>query len=334
MRLSLGHWLLAGLLAVAFHAAILIGWRAPVSSMTATPRGPKVEMATSLAGIMGQPVEMREIKAPQELDKAKPPEEMHEVEPDRPDTVTDQKPFEVAATAPVVIPREVQAAEPLPMVTPTEVTVLEAVPPTLKQVQPKDIKKTKPNELKSKPPPKEIRRKKPKELKSKPPPKEIRRKKPKELKSKPPPKEIRKTKPKELKSKPPPKEIKPKKRAKKKPVRNLRAQRATRLGTAKRGKGGRAKKVRRASSSSVRAYGRRVRGRILQRARGGGGSGTAVVSFEVSRSGGLRYARIARSSGKKYLDRRALAAVRGSYPKPPKGAASSQLRFTIAISFR
>jgi TonB family protein len=283
MRLSLGHWLLAGLLAVAFHAAILIGWRAPVSSMTATPRGPKVEMATSLAGIMGQPVEMREIKAPPELDKAKPPEEMREVEPDRPDTVTDQKPFEVAATAPVVIPREVEAAEPLPMVTPTEVPVLEAVPPTLKQVQPKKAKKTKP---------------------------------------------------KELKSKPPPKEIKPKKEAKKKPVRNLRAQNATKRGTSKRGKGGRAKKVRRASSSSVRAYGRRVRGRILQRARGGGGSGTAVVSFGVSLSGGLRYARIARSSGKKYLDRRALAAVRGSYPRPPKGATSSQLRFTIAISFR
>lgn len=333
MRPNMGHWLLAGLLAVAFHAAILIGWRAPVSSMTATPRGPTVEMATSLAGIMGQPFEMREIKAPPEVDQAKPPEEMREVEPDRPDTVTDQKPFEVAATAPVVIPREVRAAEPLPMVTPTEVSVLEAVPPTLREVQPKKAKKTDPKELKSKPPrptlkqvqPKKVKKAEPKEIKSKPRPPTLKQVQPKKAKT---------AELKELKSKPPPKEIKPRKEAKKKPVRNLRAQQATRRGTAKRGQGGRAKKVIGASSSSVRAYGRQVRGRIVRRARGGGGSGTAVVSFAVSRSGGLLYARIVRSSGKQYLDRRALAAVRGSYPKPPKGATASQLRFSIAISFR
>ncbi len=319
MRLHLGHWLLAALLAVLFHAAILIGWRAPVSSMTAKPRGPTVEMATSLAGIMGHPVEMREIKAPPITAEAKPPDEMREVEPDRPDTVTDQKPFEVAATAPpimaeakppdemrevepntpdtvtdqkpfevavtapVVIPENVTAAEPLPMVPPTEITMLQAVPPTLKQVQPDRAKKTKP---------------------------------------------------KELKSEPPAKEIKPTKKARKKPLTTLRAQQATRRGTSNRGQGGRAKEVKRASSSSVRDYGRQVRSRIMRRTRGGGGSGTVLVSFGVSRSGGLRYARVVRSSGKKYLDRRALAAVRGSYPRAPKGASESQLRFSIAITFR
>lgn len=282
MRLHLGHWLLAAFLAVLFHAVILIGWRAPVSSMTATPRGPTVEMATSLAGIMGQPVEMQEIKAPPVMAEATPPDEMHEVEPDTPDTVTDQKPFEVAATAPVVIPREITAAEPLPMVSPTEIPMLEAVPPTLKQVQPETAKKTKP---------------------------------------------------KELKSEPPPKEIKPTKKATKKPVTTQRSQQAQRRGTSKRGRAGRAKKVSKASTAKLRSYGRRVRSRIMRRARGSG-SGRVVVSFAISKSGKLRYARVARSSGKKYLDRRALAAVRGSYPKPPKGATAGQLRFSIAISFR
>ena len=282
MRLHLGHWLLAAFLAVLFHAVILIGWRAPVSSMTATPRGPTVEMATSLAGIMGQPVEMQEIKAPPVMAEAKPPEEMRVVEPDTPDTVTDQKPYEVAATAPVVIPKEITAAEPLPMVSPTEVPMLEAVPPTLKQVQPETAKKTKP---------------------------------------------------KELKSEPPPKELKPTKKARKQAVTTQQSQRAQKRGTSKRGRGGRAKKVATASSSSIRSYGRQVRSRIMRRTRGGG-RGTVVVSFAVSKSGKLRYVRVARSSGKKYLDRRALAAVRGSYPKPPKGASTGQLRFSIAITFR
>ena len=300
MRLHLGHWLLAGFLAVAFHAAILVGWRTPVSSMTATPRGPIVEMATSLAGIMGQAAQVAEMRPPETTREVEQPVEKV-VDPLTPDAISDQKPFEVAATAPFVIPRELKAAEPLPMVTPTEVPVLEAMPPTLKLVQPKKTTETKP----------------------------------KELKEKPPPKKTTETKPKELKQKPPPKEVKTKKVVKeKKAVKQQRTQRAVTLGNSKRGQGGKAKKVRRASTSTVRSYGRRVRTRILRRARGGAGSGTAVVTFGISSSGQVRYARISRSSGKSKLDRRALAAVRGSFPKPPKGANSSQLNFSIAISFR
>ena len=300
MRLHLGHWLLAGLLAVAFHAAILVGWRTPVSSMTATPRGPVVEMATSLAGIMGQAAQVAEMRPPETTREVEQPVEKV-VDPLTPDAISDQMPFEVAATAPFVIPRELNAAEPLPMVTPTEVPVLEAMPPTLKLVQPKKTTETKP----------------------------------KELKEKPPPKKTTETKPKELKQKPPPKELKTKKVVKeKKAVKQQRTQRAVTLGNSKRGQGGKAKKVRRASTSTVRSYGRKVRARILRRARGGAGSGTAVVTFGISSSGQVRYARISRSSGKSKLDRRALAAVRGSFPKPPKGANSSQLNFSIAISFR
>ena len=300
MRLHLGHWLLAGFLAVAFHAAILVGWRTPVSSMTATPRGPVVEMATSLAGIMGQAAQVAEMRPPETTREVEQPVEKV-VDPLTPDAISDQKPFEVAATAPFVIPRELKAAEPLPLVTPTEVPVLEAMPPTLKPVQPKKTTETKP----------------------------------KELKEKPPPKKTTETKPKELKQKPPPKEVKTKKVIKeKKAVKQQRTQRAVTLGNSKRGQGGKAKKVRRAGTSTVRSYGRRVRTRILRRARGGAGSGTAVVTFGISSSGQVRYARISRSSGKSKLDRRALAAVRGSFPKPPKGANSSQLNFSIAISFR
>jgi len=300
MRLHLGHWLLAGFLAVAFHAAILVGWRTPVSSMTATPRGPVVEMATSLAGIMGQAAQVAEMRPPETTREVEQPVEKV-VDPLTPDAISDQKPFEVAATAPFVIPRELKAAEPLPLVTPTEVPVLEAMPPTLKPVQPKKTTETKP----------------------------------KELKEKSPPKKTTETKPKELKQKPPPKEVKTKKVIKeKKAVKQQRTQRAVTLGNSKRGQGGKAKKVRRASTSTVRSYGRRVRTRILRRARGGAGSGTAVVTFGISSSGQVRYARISRSSGKSKLDRRALAAVRGSFPKPPKGANSSQLNFSIAISFR
>lgn len=300
MRLHLGHWLLAGFLAVAFHAAILVGWRTPVSSMTATPRGPVVEMATSLAGIMGQAAQVAEMRPPETTREVEQPVEKV-VDPPTPDAISDQKPFEVAATAPFVIPRELNAAEPLPMVTPTEVPVLEAMPPTLKPVLPKKTTETKP----------------------------------KELKEKPPPKKTTETKPKELKQKPPPKEVKTKKVVKeKKAVKQQRTQRAVTLGNSKRGQGGKAKKVRRASTSTVRSYGRKVRTRILGRARGGAGSGTAVVTFGISSSGQVRYARISRSSGKSKLDRRALAAVRGSFPKPPKGANSSQLNFSIAISFR
>ena len=300
MRLHLGHWLLAGLLAVAFHAAILVGWRTPVSSMTATPRGPVVEMATSLAGIMGQAAQVAEMRPPETIREVEQPVEKV-VDPLTPDAISDQMPFEVAATAPFVIPRELNAAEPLPMVTPTEVPVLDAMPSTLKPVQPKKTTETKP----------------------------------KELKEKPPPKKTTETKPEELKQKPPPKELKTKKVVKeKKAVKQQRTQRAVTLGNSKRGQGGKAKKVRRASTSTVRSYGRRVRTRILRRARGGAGSGTAVVTFGISSSGQVRYARISRSSGKSKLDRRALAAVRGSFPKPPKGANSGQLNFSIAISFR
>jgi protein TonB len=61
--------------------------------------------------------------------------------------------------------------------------------------------------------------------------------------------------------------------------------------------------------------------------------GRAVVAFGVTRSGGLAYARIRRSSGSAALDRLALGAVRGAapFPPPPPGATR---QFSIPFNFQ
>lgn len=91
-----------------------------------------------------------------------------------------------------------------------------------------------------------------------------------------------------------------------------------------------------ASGSAINAYASRVRARILSRRPGSAGYGTAVVSFGLTTSGGLQYVRIARSSGNRTLDQKALASVRGAspFPAPPSGATASQLRFSIPFQFR
>ncbi len=92
-----------------------------------------------------------------------------------------------------------------------------------------------------------------------------------------------------------------------------------------------------ASPGEVKGYAARVRARILSRPpRAGSLRGTAVISFQLSASGGLRWARISRSSGNGMLDRKALGSVRRAapFPRPPAGARSRQLRFSIPFRFR
>lgn len=89
-----------------------------------------------------------------------------------------------------------------------------------------------------------------------------------------------------------------------------------------------------ASSGSSINYAAIVRARVASRKPPGGGQrGTVVVAFGVSRSGGLTFARVSRSSGNAGLDQRVLAAVRGAgpFPPPPPGA---NLRFAIPFHFR
>lgn len=92
-----------------------------------------------------------------------------------------------------------------------------------------------------------------------------------------------------------------------------------------------------ASRGKVRNYSARVRARIARkRPPGHGVSGTAIVAFAISRSGGVRYARIHRSSGHGVLDRAAISAIRRAapFPSPPKGMTLRQLSYTIPFRFK
>lgn len=89
-----------------------------------------------------------------------------------------------------------------------------------------------------------------------------------------------------------------------------------------------------ASTGSAVNYAAIVRARVSARKPAGGGRrGTVVISFGVSRSGGLAFASISRSSGNPGLDSSVLSAVRGAgpFPAPPPGA---NLRFAIPFYFR
>lgn len=92
-----------------------------------------------------------------------------------------------------------------------------------------------------------------------------------------------------------------------------------------------------ASTGDILGYAARVRARVAGNRPGGRGQrGTAVVSFGVSRSGGLTYVRLSRSSGAAALDQAALSAVRRSapFPPPPAGAPASRLAFSVPFHFR
>ena len=92
-----------------------------------------------------------------------------------------------------------------------------------------------------------------------------------------------------------------------------------------------------ASTGSVLNYASRVRAKVSGHVpRSGAGKGTVVISFAVTKSGGLSGARVSRSSGNAAVDRAALAGVRASapFPPPPSGVSPSQLRFSVAFQFR
>jgi len=91
------------------------------------------------------------------------------------------------------------------------------------------------------------------------------------------------------------------------------------------------------SPGQVRRYAGIVRARIARnRPSGGGRRGTAVVRFAISRSGGLRYVRLSRSSGNSTLDRAAVSSVRRAapFPRPPRGMSAGQRTFSIPFRFR
>ncbi len=115
---------------------------------------------------------------------------------------------------------------------------------------------------------------------------------------------------------------------------------AVRAGSSRQGAGGVSRgggrTAVRAGDGAVRSYGARVRARILSNSPSAGGVGRAVVTFGVSGGGGLRFVRLARSSGSGALDQAAISAVRRSqpFPRPPQGASAAQLTFSISFNFR
>jgi protein TonB len=89
-----------------------------------------------------------------------------------------------------------------------------------------------------------------------------------------------------------------------------------------------------ASGISAGAYASKVHTAIARhRRKVAGASGSATVTFAIGPAGGVRAARISRSSGNSQLDQAALATVRSAapLPAPPQGAKST---YSIQIYFR
>jgi protein TonB len=92
-----------------------------------------------------------------------------------------------------------------------------------------------------------------------------------------------------------------------------------------------------ADLKKANAYRARVRSHLAaHRPNGAGGSGSAVVAFELSPKGRVLSARIARSSGDPAMDESVVQSVHRSepFPKPPEGMEVKQLRFVIPFEFR
>lgn len=141
MRIGFRHWLIAGLLAVALNVAaiLLVSMQENVAGAATIRPGPQIEMSDSLAGIMGEPLEISEIQ----------PEKIDEIEP-QPEVVETSKPVELAATAPVVLPDNMQSLEALPVAPTMELKTTEPAP-VLTPVTPEKVE-VKEEEKKAEPP--------------------------------------------------------------------------------------------------------------------------------------------------------------------------------------
>ncbi len=90
-----------------------------------------------------------------------------------------------------------------------------------------------------------------------------------------------------------------------------------------------------ASLGDVRSYAAKVRAHVASRRPAGHGiRGTVIVSFSVTRTGGLGHARIATSSGSAALDQAAVSAVRNAGPFPPPPGGAGALSFSVPFHYR
>jgi len=87
---------------------------------------------------------------------------------------------------------------------------------------------------------------------------------------------------------------------------------------------------------NVGTYGAKVRAFLARQPRAVGPPGSATVTFAISASGTLRYARIEHSSDNAALDEMALATVQNAapFPPPPPTLNEEALSYSIQIGFR
>jgi periplasmic protein TonB len=90
------------------------------------------------------------------------------------------------------------------------------------------------------------------------------------------------------------------------------------------------------SGENVVTYGAKVRAFLARQPRAVGPPGSATVTFAISASGTLRYARIEHSSDNAALDEMAVATVQNAapFPPPPKTLDEEAVSYSIQIGFR
>lgn len=325
MKSSFKSWSIVLPVSAAVHFAALVGLKPLSEGVQEPPAGAEISVAASLAGIMGQVAKMTEEVTTEEDQSVQPtemsavtdatkqttplPNQVAAIEPQTVEKVS-QKPLQESNIQPTEAKSVAEDTKPVSATvseaqsaTEVPVAALQSATPTpmqdleaASQVEPTSV--AIPTATEAEP------------VSAHP------------VDAKPKP-----VKPKKAKRKKTPK--KTKKRAARTPPGN------NRRGTAGQQRGGK-KGTSRASSGAILSYGARVRARIVGNRPGAAGTGRVVVSFGLSSTGGLRFARIARSSGSSSVDRAALSAVRRSspFPRPPKGASSGQLRFSIPFHFQ
>jgi len=303
VRFGFIRWLLAASAAALLHGSLLLAWYAPSEGAASPPPGPSFEMADSMAGILGEAVEIEaETEAPQEVSPANEAREMALAESveqvTRPEPLAptkvqpvesppqtqpiDAQPVELAATAPIDPVEELSAEPDIPAIETREVDPISAVPLPTRDLQVRKLKQRKRAE-----------------------------------------------------------QAKRRQREAAKAARSNRRgdgkRRAGKRGTNRTGqtgnrskRGGRGRG--RASPGAIASFKSRVRARIAGCVRSrvsGRGRGRVVVRFGVSSGGG---ATGVSASGSSSIRGVAAAAARGcSFPRPPAGAAGMRFSFPVAV---
>ncbi|MEM7774908.1 MAG: TonB family protein [Pseudomonadota bacterium] len=314
------YWLLALIGSATLHFALFVGFSEITSGAVKKPAGKPVTSVASLAGVLGAPTSSHNASQATADPAPTPPTKTV-----KPNVAKPLEPVRTATARPVASPKAVSASSPTQ-------SSPEARSTTTAPVVAAEAAEAKPVERLASAAP----------VKAQP----TERSKPDNTtEPKVQPAEAVENSAKRVpptRTETPPKttpKVQPKRRAKPR-KRQQRSSRARRAGNARQGAAGASRGGRRgrrsASAGAVASYAARVRARILANRPRGVARGRVVVSFGLSTGGGLRYARVSRSSGSAAVDRAALAAVRRSspFPRPPAGASSRQLRYSIAFTFR